>query len=114
MESQDFDVFDVEINNNEQKEKAMNNDRWNKNETSNSNETANATYKKTYIGGMKPNDFSKFEEYNVSICMQDVPDSAFVDAKNGKTYLNFRINPKKEVGQYGDTHNVYVSTKEVK
>ena len=102
-----------------QQENTMN-DRWaNRNNNSNNATTnnatpTNATWEKTYIGNGKENEHSKFEEYNVSICMQDVPDSAFVDAKNGKTYLNFRINPKKEVGQYGDTHNVYVSTKEVK
>jgi hypothetical protein len=27
---------------------------------------------------------------------------------NEKGYVNFFISPKKEVGQYGDTHSIYV------
>lgn len=27
---------------------------------------------------------------------------------NEKGYINFFISPKKEVGQYGDTHSIYV------
>lgn len=27
---------------------------------------------------------------------------------NEKGYINFYISPKKEVGQYGDTHSIYV------
>jgi len=44
-----------------------------------------------------------------SICLSDIPKERIVEAKNGKKYLNFVVDERREVGQYGDTHTVYLS-----
>lgn len=44
-----------------------------------------------------------------SICLDDVPKSAIVQANNGKKYLNFIVSKRQTVGQYGHTHTIYLS-----
>lgn len=44
-----------------------------------------------------------------SICMNDIPKDAFKVADNGKTYLNFIVAKRQEVGRYGHTHSIYLS-----
>lgn len=49
----------------------------------------------------------------ISVCLSDIPESKIVEAKNGKKYVNLVLDERREVGQYGETHMLYVSqTKE--
>ena len=49
----------------------------------------------------------------VSVCLSDIPKSKIVEAKNGKKYVNLVLEERREVGQYGETHMLYMSqTKE--
>jgi hypothetical protein len=49
----------------------------------------------------------------VSVCLSDIPKSKIVEAKNGKKYVNLVLDERREVGQYGETHMLYMSqTKE--
>lgn len=49
----------------------------------------------------------------VSVCLTDIPKSKIVEAKNGKKYVNLVLDERREVGQYGETHMLYMSqTKE--
>jgi hypothetical protein len=49
----------------------------------------------------------------VSVCLSDIPKSKIVEAKNGKKYVNLVLDERREVGQYGETHVLYMSqTKE--
>ncbi len=49
----------------------------------------------------------------VSVCLSDIPKEQIVEAKNGKEYVNLVLDERREVGQYGDTHMLYMSqTKE--
>ena len=48
-----------------------------------------------------------------SICLEDIPEESKQVAKSGKTYINFVVDEKREVDQYGKTHSVYIQqTKE--
>ena len=50
-----------------------------------------------------------------SICVTDIPRDAFKLAKNGKKYLNFVINKRKEVDKFGNDLTIQLSqTKEEK
>ena len=50
-----------------------------------------------------------------SICVTDIPKDAFKLAKNGKKYLNFVINKRKEVDKFGNDLTIQLSqTKEEK
>lgn len=46
----------------------------------------------------------------VSICLDDIPDEYKREAANGKTYVNIRVDEKREVDQYGKSHAVTVDT----
>ena len=49
----------------------------------------------------------------ISVCLSDIPKSKIVEAKNGKKYVNLVLDERSEVGQYGETHMLYMSqTKE--
>lgn len=49
----------------------------------------------------------------ISVCLTDIPKSKIVEAKNGKKYVNLVLDERREVGQYGETHMLYMSqTKE--
>ena len=49
----------------------------------------------------------------ISVCLSDIPKDQIVEAKNGKKYVNLVLDERREVGQYGETHMLYVSqTKE--
>ena len=49
----------------------------------------------------------------ISVCLSDIPKDQIVEAKNGKKYVNLVLDERREVGQYGDTHMLYMSqTKE--
>lgn len=49
----------------------------------------------------------------VSVCLSDIPKSEIVEAKNGKKYVNLVLDERREVGQYGETHMLYMlQTKE--
>lgn len=49
----------------------------------------------------------------ISVCLSDIPKSKIVEAKNGKKYVNLVLDERREVGQYGETHMLYMSqTKE--
>jgi hypothetical protein len=49
----------------------------------------------------------------ISVCLSDIPKSKIVEAKNGKKYVNLVLDERREVGQYGETHVLYMSqTKE--
>ena len=43
-----------------------------------------------------------------SICLTDIPKAAITEASNGKKYLNFVVDEKRETDQYGKTHSVYI------
>ena len=81
---------------------------WSK--ESNGQSTSNGRWEKSWIGNGKENDKSKFEDYRMGVAMEDIPDSAFVKAENGKTYLNFNMCPRKAKGERGEVWNLYVST----
>lgn len=49
---------------------------------------------------------------NVSINLTDLDRSLFSTDKNGKKYLNIAIFERKQVGQFGDTHNMVYSKRE--
>ena len=44
-----------------------------------------------------------------SICVTDIPKDAFKLAKNGKKYLNFVINKRKEVDKFGNDLTIQLS-----
>jgi hypothetical protein len=46
----------------------------------------------------------------VSICLDDIPSEYKQKSKNGKTYVNIRVDEKREVDQYGKSHTVTVDT----
>jgi hypothetical protein len=46
----------------------------------------------------------------VSVCLDDIPAEYKQKSKNGKTYVNIRIDEKREVDQYGKSHSVTVDT----
>lgn len=49
----------------------------------------------------------------ISVCLSDIPKDQIVEANNGKKYVNLVLAERREVGQYGDTHMLYMSqTKE--
>ena len=45
----------------------------------------------------------------VSICLTDLPKDKIAEAKNGKKYINIVVDKRKDVGNYGETHTVYLS-----
>lgn len=47
-----------------------------------------------------------------SICLTDIPKEQIQLHKNGKKYLNFVVAKRQEVGQYGETHTIYISQSE--
>lgn len=47
-----------------------------------------------------------------SICLTDIPKEQIQLHKNGKKYLNFVVAKRQEVGQYGETHTIYMSQSE--
>lgn len=49
-----------------------------------------------------------------SICVSDVPKELFKKADNGKVYLNIMIGRRREVSEYGDTHNVIASARVIR
>jgi len=52
---------------------------------------------------------------NASICLSDIDCSKIKKASNGKIYLNFVINTRKETDQFGNDLNLsYTKTKEEK
>jgi hypothetical protein len=46
----------------------------------------------------------------VSVCLDDIPAEYKRQAQNGKTYVNIRVDEKREADQYGKTHSVTVDT----
>ena len=46
---------------------------------------------------------------NISICLSDLPKDKIKQGNNGKKYINLCVASRKEIGQYGETHAVYVS-----
>lgn len=45
-----------------------------------------------------------------SICLSDIPQELItISQKNGKKYINIAVSERKEVGKFGDTHNISVS-----
>lgn len=44
-----------------------------------------------------------------SICLSDIPKELIVESKNGKKYINIDIFERREVGMYGDTHNIKIA-----
>jgi hypothetical protein len=46
---------------------------------------------------------------NISICLSDLPKDKIKQAANGKKYINLVCASRKEVGNYGESHTVYVS-----
>ena len=49
----------------------------------------------------------------ISISLLDIPKEKIKQHENGKKYVNLCVASRKEPGQYGETHTVYVSqTKE--
>ena len=63
-------------------------------------------YKKLYIGGGKQGQYS----IRISIDMEKAQPHIY--EYNGKKYLTFEVDEKKEPDQYGKTHNVYITQKE--
>jgi hypothetical protein len=50
---------------------------------------------------------------NISVCLTDLPKDKIKTANNGKKYINLCLADRKETGQYGETHALFVSqTKE--
>ena len=60
---------------------------------------------KIYCGSGK---IGKFDIVNGSICLDDIPAKFKRQSKNGKTYVNINICPKREVDQYGKSHYIIV------
>jgi hypothetical protein len=46
---------------------------------------------------------------SISICLSDIPKDRIKQADNGKKYTNIMVANRKEVSQYGETHNVFMS-----
>lgn len=46
-----------------------------------------------------------------SICLTDIPKEAITTVANGKKYLNIEIHERREIGKYGDTHNIKIYIK---
>lgn len=64
--------------------------------------------KKIYCGNAKP--FGKFNTLKVDICLDDIPEEFIKLGKNGKRYIKMNLNENKQVGKFGDTHNLTVDT----
>jgi hypothetical protein len=67
---------------------------------------------KTYIKGVKLVE-KHFENGNSILkisCKADVLIEQLNAMKNGKGYVNFGVSARKEVGQYGDTHCMWLDT----
>ena len=46
----------------------------------------------------------------LSVCISDIPKSEFKESeKNGKKYLTWVVNERKDAGTYGETHTVALS-----
>lgn len=57
----------------------------------------------------KQKDFEWGSVINVGIKVEDL--AAFVKAhKNERGYINLTISPRREIGQYGDTHSITLDT----
>lgn len=53
------------------------------------------------------------DKLSISICLDDIPASKRIAHKNGKTYINIEVIPKKEPDQYGKDISVAIEqTKE--
>ena len=63
---------------------------------------------KIYCGSGK--EFGKYGTVNISICIDDIPIQYKKQSKNGKTYINLKVQKKKETDKYGKTHYVEVDT----
>jgi ribosomal protein L15E len=63
---------------------------------------------KIYVGTGK--EFGQYGTINISICLSDLPKDFITEAKNGKKYINLKVQKKKEVDQYGKTHYVEIDT----
>ena len=49
----------------------------------------------------------------ISLCVSDIPKDKIKQADNGKKYLNLCVSKRREIGQFGETHTVFISnTKE--
>lgn len=44
-----------------------------------------------------------------NICLDDIPAEKIYTAKNGKRYVRFTISERRSIGDYGETHSLYVS-----
>ena len=69
----------------------------------------NNQQQKIYCGSGK--EFGQYGTVNISICLDDLPsDYITTSQKNGKRYVNLKLNRKREVDQWGKTHSLEVDT----
>ena len=59
---------------------------------------------KTFIGG------GKATKYGVKVTIDVAEAGKFIYEYNGKRYLTFDVDPRREPDKYGKTHNVSVWT----
>jgi len=56
----------------------------------------------------------KFDIFNISVCLSDLPKEFITEAKNKngvvKKYIKLKVVGKREPDQYGKTHSVEVDT----
>lgn len=62
---------------------------------------------KFYVGRGKT-EVNRFgnNECKINICLDDIPEAAIFNAKNGKRYLNLTISKLKNADDRGNTHSV--------
>ena len=62
---------------------------------------------KIFVGNGKENEQYGF--INFSVCLSDLPQEHVSEFK-GKKYINLTVSKRKEVSEYGKTHNVTINT----
>jgi|TARA_R100001443_G_scaffold3198_1_gene10150 hypothetical protein len=69
----------------------------------------NKTEEKIYVGSGKQ--VKDFDMVNVTLDLSSIKDSQdHVYEFNGKKYINLTVSKRKEVSEYGKTHNVTINT----
>lgn len=63
---------------------------------------------KIYCGSAKP--FGQYDTLKLDICLDDIPEEHIRTGKNGKRYVKVNLNKNKQIGKFGDTHNLQVDT----
>lgn len=70
----------------------------------------NKTYTKNYIASGKKND--KYDIVYTRLYVDKFQNLLKTDHKSGRQYLDINVGTRREVDQYGYTHNVWVNTED--